>query len=396
MSFILKCLVFGLTSIFSFFIIQFFHYGLNIESVLVFLNEHTSLSILSVIIIFLVQLPITILVGNVYMGSIITGLLSSIIGFGNYQKMLYRPEPLYPSDVLMLKDIKFLLFSIENKDRILLLVGLFSIIVFLFVLSKKVYSKREVSLKIFALRMTVFFFSIGLLYPVASFGKSNNIVKNIFEDYGEAQWIPFNQIKNYDQNGVIAGLLYNLSSEVIERPTDYSKERVKEIVMKYEEIAKEENKNRTGSLEDINIVYVMNESFADPFQLEGWTITPDPLPNYREIIKETSSGQMLSQGYGGGTANIEFEALSGISMEPMLPNISSAYTQLTSKMKHVPTLLTYFNNVETNQRRKTAIHPFQSSMYKRPEVYESFGFDEMIFEEDMIYTKKIREQSVYI
>lgn len=387
--FMLNSVVYGLMGILSFIIIQYFHFSFDFAKVIGFIDENTKLSILSIGVILIFQIPITILLGNVWLSAMVTLFVSFIIGFANFQKMLYRPEPLFPSDVSMLKDIKFLFFSIENKDRVVSIIAIMITMGIIIFLAKNVYSGQKLTFRKLLIRLLAFFVSLGFLYPVMTFGKSNNAIKNTFESFGNVSWIPFNQILNYDQNGVIAGLLYNLSSQVIEQPENYSKEKVQEVVNKYRNLAATENETRTGSLEDINIVYIMNESFADPMVFEGWTITPDPLPKYREIIQGTSSGQMLSQGYGGGTANIEFEALTGISLEPMLPNISIVYTQLTDKLKQVPTLMDYMDH------HKTAIHPFQSSMYKRPDVYQNMGFDAILFDEDMDFDDKL-ESSLYI
>lgn len=58
----------------------------------------------------------------------------------------------------------------------------------------------------------------------------------------------------------------------------------------------------------------MSESFSDPSRLNGVEVSGEPLADYYEVADQTYSGNMLSQNYGGGTANIEFEALTGFSM----------------------------------------------------------------------------------
>lgn len=387
--------LFVISGIMAYLYLQFFHFQFDWMMLTTFINDYSQLTIISIFIILIFQLPVFIISGNIWIGFILSNLISFAIAFSNYQKMLYRPEPLYPSDVLMLKDIKFLFFSIEMKQRIIFGIVFIVLLSLLSFVIWNVRKKANVTKKSLLTRVVALILSLGLLYPIFNFNSNGNIIKTTFEKYGKAGWIPFNQTKNYDRNGVVAGLLYNLSSQVIEKPEGYSKEKVQQIMDKYNKIAKKENKARTGDLKDTNIVFIMNESFADPQNFEGMSVTPDPLPNFREIISKNSSGEMLSQGFGGGTANIEFEALSGISMEPMLPNISVAYTQLTAKMEHVPTLITYFDNVEKAQRKMTAIHPFQPTMYRRPEVYKDMGFDEMIFEENMDFDEKL-ESSLYI
>ncbi|MGO2638754.1 MAG: LTA synthase family protein, partial [Enterococcus viikkiensis] len=118
----------------------------------------------------------------------------------------------------------------------------------------------------------------------------------------------------------------------------------------------------------------------------------DPLQAYREVADQTYSGQMLSQNYGGGTANIEFEALTGFSMELFNAQMSTPYTMLVPKFDHFPSLV---STLEKRGYQTTAIHPYNTSMYKRKDVYQTFGFDQFLDEETMKYQAKI-EDNPYI
>lgn len=295
----------------------------------------------------------------------------------------------------MLKDIKFLFFSVERPVQVLAVVLVAAFLTALFFLSKSAYIKKANIINNVYLKFVLFILSLSLFIPLVSFNKPDNIVKRSFEKYANVNWISFNQVKNYESNGLVAGFLYNLSGQAINKPADYSKEKIQELVNEYKKSAKEINSTRTGSIEDVNLIYIMNESLSDPNSFNGLTVTPNPMKNHNSVSTESWSGHSLSQGFGGGTANIEFEALTGISFEPLLPNISSAYTQLTSKMHRVPTVITYLDNESNEQYTKTAIHPFQSSMYRRPEVYSEMGFDNLIFEDDMDFNDKL-ESSLYI
>ena len=135
-----------------------------------------------------------------------------------------------------------------------------------------------------------------------------------------ALWIPYSQKMNYYNTGFMGGFLYNLPVEAMEKPADYSQVNVERITKKYQKKAK------TTSEEKPNIIYVMSESFSDPSRLNGLEILGgDPLQDYRTIADQTYSGQMLSQNYGGGTANIEFEALTGFSMELFNAQMTALY-----------------------------------------------------------------------
>lgn len=384
-----------LVAMISFVFIQLLQFNLSTSLLMSFIIENIPLVIMNVFVLWIIQLPVILLLGNTIKSSFVFLFFMMLLGIGNYQKMLYRPEPIYPSDILMLREINFLFFSVERIVQILIIFVILTFLVSFFFLNKSTYVKKATIINKGYIRIISFVVSLILFVPLMSFNKTDNIVKASFEKFAEVQWISFNQVKNYERNGVIAGFLYNLSGQAINEPPEYSKGKMQELANKYKGEAKEINSTRKGSLDDVNLVYIMNESLSDPNSFEGLSVTPDPIVNHKQISKDSWSGQSLSQGFGGGTANIEFEALTGISFEPLLPNISSAYTQLTSAIDRVPSVISYLDNETNDEYTKTAIHPFQSSMYRRTEVYTKMGFDNLIFEEDMDFDDKL-ESSLYI
>ena len=77
-----------------------------------------------------------------------------------------------------------------------------------------------------------------------------------------------------------------------------------------------------------DIIVVMSESFWDPTKLPGVTITPDPIPTVRAL----RSGSMFSPEFGGMTANIEFEALTGFS-NAFLPAAASPTSNMCARRR---------------------------------------------------------------
>ncbi|GMA46712.1 hypothetical protein GCM10025854_09620 [Tetragenococcus muriaticus] len=174
----------------------------------------------------------------------------------------------------------------------------------------------------------------------------------------------------------------------MEEPSNYSEETIEEITDKYQPQAAS-----TEEDEQPNIVYVMSESFSNPEHLQGLSITGgDPLQEYKDLAQQTYSGKMLSQNYGGGTANIEFEALTGFSMELLNPQMTTPYTMLVPKMDRLPSLVSLSTERGYNT---TAIHPYDTSMYKRQDVYSILGFDQFMDQDSMDYTQTI-ENNPYI
>lgn len=55
------------------------------------------------------------------------------------------------------------------------------------------------------------------------------------------------------------------------------------------------------------------ESFFDPELVNFLNISEDPIPYYRQLMKDYSSGYLRVPVVGAGTANTEFETISGMS-----------------------------------------------------------------------------------
>jgi len=79
--------------------------------------------------------------------------------------------------------------------------------------------------------------------------------------------------------------------------------------------------------------------------------------------------------YGGGTANMEFETLTGQSLGLFRPQMLSPYQMLVPEHDDYPSAVGWFHD---QGHDVIAVHPYRVGMYKREQVYERLGFDEFI------------------
>ncbi len=108
-------------------------------------------------------------------------------------------------------------------------------------------------------------------------------------------------------------MLYNLPATAMDEPEGYSPEAMGGSWSPGTAPRPAINANRDpAALADTNIVLVLGESVTDPTILAGVEPSEDPLPFLRELMSRNTSGDLLVSGYGGGTANVEFEALTGL------------------------------------------------------------------------------------
>lgn len=372
--------------IFSNLFLQWCQNNLSISLALKFaFSWHTEKFFLACLVLALVYGFFASIAGSLRIGGVFYSVGIGILGYANYMKMSYRQEPIYPDDLKMVTQFTLLRTMIGNGAFLLAMLLAIAAIV---AVGWSIYRSRKLKRRQQIFRGIVLILcSLGLVY-VSHFNDSTNLLRKAYNR--TALWIPYSQKMNYYNTGFIGGFLYNLRVDAMEKPAGYSKEAVEEIAAKYSALAADTNKTRDS--EAPNIVYVMSESFSDPSHLKGITITGNPLEDYYQVADQTISGKMLSQNYGGGTANIEFEALTSFSMGLMNPQMTTPYTMLVPKLTQLPSLVSFLTQDGYGAK---AIHPYDTSMYKRKDVYDVMGFDSFLDQDTMTYTDKI-ENNPYI
>lgn len=383
---ILRFILFGLFAAFlAGFIIEFFHVGLDRELITVFIFENRSeIFKLSVYIFFFIYLGLAALSGSSIIGSFLTVFISLILGTANFLKYTYRNEYLFPSELSMITELPFLIDMITLRE-VVFFGGLFIIIIgaMVFIYQKFSLKRRKIlSKKLhYSWRITLTIVSVIVLVHVYRFNQPGNRIKAAFNE--TADWVTYNQKRNYENNGFVAGFLFNFGSEYMDKPDDYSRESVIAILDEFSDQAEQINKERTHSDIDTNIIYLMNESFSDPTRITGFEMSDDPISFTRELIDNTMSGHSLSQSIGGGTANSEFEALTSMSLEPFAGQVYAPYVEATSIMQYIPSIARRAKNSELHT---TAIHSHYGHLYKRTSVYPRLGFDDFIHRNEMTHT----------
>ncbi|MCL9990332.1 LTA synthase family protein [Enterococcus lactis] len=372
--------------VFSNLFLQWCQNDLSVDLALKFaFSWHTEKFFLACLVLLIILIFLIALAGSVPLGSLTYVVTIGVLGFANYMKMSYRQEPIYPDDLKMITEIGLLKDMTGTMLFTVILAAAGTVLgLFCWYMFRSLKKGRRFQL----IRLTTLLVAIGLLGYISNFNNPDNLLRKAYNK--TALWIPYSQKMNYYNTGFIGGFLYNLKVEPMDEPEGYSKAKIKEITEKYQKLADE--KNKAVEEESPNIVFVMSESFSDSSRLNGVEVSGEPLADYYEVADQTYSGNMLSQNYGGGTANIEFEALTGFSMALFNAQLTTPYTMLVPKMDQLPSIVSALN---AQSYQTTAIHPYNTSMYKREDVYQTLGFDQFISERTMTYTDTI-ENNPYI
>lgn len=390
-----KWLVIGLiASTAAHFIIELYHFNFNFAHVIDQITQvRPELFLYGTLIIFVLYTLLSSLLGSSFTAGMVVLFLGWLLGISTNLKASIRSEPVYPNDIYWLNQIGFLFEMVGRRNTVYILAGT-GLAVLLAVLAFKRRPKKDkqthpVLRRVF--RLSGVAFSTVFLIYTAHFNYPDNLVKRVYSK--EAEWVGWNQQKNYSNNGFVAGFLFNLDSPPMQPLDHYSKEAIAKLYEKYQAKADEMNEERVGDGEETNVLFVMNESFSDPFNLEGIKSNKDPLTNYRKIIQQSISGNALAPGFGGGTATNEFQVLTGLSLEPLSSHITSPFIQLSKRMDTYPSFIEKMNQ---RDYRTTAVHPYVSHFYKRKEIYDKLKFSRAIYEDDLKYREKMEEGHPYV
>lgn len=342
----------------------------------------------SVLVVWVIVLLVLALVGRLWISLGVVTALTALVGAVNATKLELRNDPVYPGDVVFLGQPSFL-FEMVPKSRLLL--GVLALVVLvcgaalvgwlvnkLFPHPHKSVSRRGLwAIRI--VRVVVVVLCLGLLHLATNFNEKGNPWRAAFDSTG-LRWRSWDQRVNYQKNGFVSGLLFNMHVNAMTEPKGYSKAAVEQVVQRYQQVAAQTNQGRTGTLDKTNVVIILSESFSSPTWLKTVKYPLDPIPKTTAAMQNTVSGKMLAPGFGSGTANTEFELLTGQSLSQLSPQLSTPYEQLVSHYKKFPSAVDWFRD---HGHTPVAIHPFSPRMYARPAVYDAFGFDKFITKDQM-------------
>lgn len=205
----------------------------------------------------------------------------------------------------------------------------------------------------------------------------------------------WDSITDAQANGVAIGFQRLLHPKVMDEPAGYGEAAMKRIAKRYAARAAELNEDRDANLADGTVIMILSESFSDPTRVPGITLNDDPMPYIRDLKTKTTSGLMLSSGYGGGTANLEFQALTGLSMANFDPSLASPYQQLVPRMNWAPA----FNQIwNAEAGGSEAVHPYNPALYSRAGNYRKFGFRHFYSQKDPLVADRAKklDRSHYI
>ena len=273
----------------------------NLLSAFSFVGSHTAAFFYNAFIVFASLCLVYLVRRRAFLRVIISGFWI-VLGIINGCILSNRVTPFGFTDLKCINDLFAMnntnYFTAEEATFVVIGLGIFALFcTVLFIKGPRYQGKLHKAVLLFSVLAVLF---IGL--PVTTSAAQNaNVVASYFSNIAQGY-------ENY-------GFIYGFSSSVVDRgmskPEDYSEETIDTITGQVAD-TKEET---TVTAEDApNIICVLLESFCDPDEIKFLSYNEDPIPTFHKLEEKYSSGYLTVPVVGAGTANTEFEILTGMSM----------------------------------------------------------------------------------
>ena len=307
----------------------------------------------------------------------ITAVCCFIFGLANHYVLRFRGKTLFPSDITSWRTAANVAGTYDySMDRYMwIALAILAGYIIILALCRPEKGRKKFSLK------------LGL--PVAG------VLAAFFVAFFLTNMLPYFHIYaqqwNTRNNGFMLNFMVSLRYSIVTEPDGYSRREVEQ--MQEETMSRLEEDIQSGEDEapegqqPINLIVIMNESFADLSIYEKfgqYEVTRDPLQFYHIMEENTIKGWMCSPVEGGGTATVEFEYLTGDSAS-FLPDGTVAYQIYIDS--YTPTMVDAMDRLGYDS---WAFHPYKSSGWNRPVVYDLFGFAHQLYDEDVENPQYVR------
>ncbi len=198
--------------------------------------------------------------------------------------------------------------------------------------------------------------SFGIMMGSINLGVSKGWVSEKFPNMSIAY-------QNYGFSYCFVNSVVNVG---VKKPVTYSESNLEEIV----ERIHTENTVDSEAVNTPNIVFLQLESFFDVNKVKGLEVSEDPTPNFNKLKEEFPSGYLSVNNVGYGTANTEFEVMTGMNLEDFGPGEFPYKTVLMDETcESMSFILRDYGYVSH------ALHNNTATFYDRNKVFKNLGFD---------------------
>lgn len=301
------------------------------------------------------------LLGNAWYGAGLTTLIWGLLSYINLVKVDARGDPFVPGDILLLTEGMEAVGSYQlnmHWGKLALLLGLSLALILLGTGVKSARPRLVIRLVAALTVVAAFGTTMAFLYPDSELydrmeGPNRANVPAVYEAFG----FPY-------------CFLHNFNLYPVDKPPGYNAQEAASYEDTYREA---EAAPETAP----NILMVMCEAFTDLPNQAAFTYTGEnnPIAAYNRLAEQTLSGHLVVSNTGAGTANTEFDVLTGMMTNRIGTGTTSAFRVVHRNIDSIPRMLTQAGY------RTFFLHPGQNWFYNRESVYSYLGITDQVFQD---------------
>lgn len=297
-----------------------------------------------------------------YTLSLISGIKLKIMGV-----------PLLPNDLFLIKEASDVSQHIQQifQPQVILVASVCLILIIVKVFLYPKSSKLNVKVK--AITLTTSIIMLVVFYTAPS---------SVLSALGVTD-LRWDQNANYLDNGFAVAASSSIKTNKMKKLSDYSHDSIDKLISGFSEKA-EKSKEVTlnNNTKPTNIIILLSESLWDPKNAGKLQLSKDPLSYYHHLSEKYPSGSMMTSQFGGGTANVEFEVLTGYSVPFLAPGTNPFLQLLDKEVESIASILNeqgYYS---------TVFNSYLNWFYNSRTAYKNLGFNQFISNEFLRPIKK--------
>lgn len=295
---------------------------------------------------------------------IIICVLWLVLGICNGYMLMKRVTPFNAQDLKVATDAVSLINNyFSPAELVLLAIGIVAVIVWVVSMWRRGGQYEGKPRRILALLGIVI--SFAAYSGLTEAALDQRVISNYFGNIAFA----------YEDYGLPYCFMASLFNTGIDEPAGYSEEAIVEISNNREITV---NESSRAEEELPNIIFVQLESYFDVEEAEFFTTSEDATPNLHQMFENYSTGYFKVPSVGAGTANTEFEVLTGMNMRFFGPGEYPFKTYLKEKTSESAATALGVLGYGTH-----GLHNNGGNFYSRARVYNNMGFDTFTSKEFM-------------
>jgi len=324
------------------------------------------------ILILLNTLPILLVLSclgcmtrNVFFGAALTELPVCLLSVANRIKIEIREEPVFPRDLALLREVGSAAAEYDIRYPVvviaLVIIAFLGLLAlgFLFPVKRTRGGRQKWAATLGAALSAAVLTALCLTVMGSPAVYSSLTISN-----------PSKMSVIFNETGFPYEFCRMLTVYSVSRPKDYSRSEAE---------AWDGEPAVPGDPAEVHVILVMNEAFSDLTDQPVFRIGPDPLANLHAIRQEEHClyGYVAVPGFAGGTANTEFDVLTGMQTNALSETATSAMRVIDRSQDSL------FRVYRADGYLTSFIHPGYSWFYNRQNVYRWLGAEQLTFVEQM-------------